>query len=101
MLHDRDVFSLVWLIVPGSRSPSGNRCRLPCPIQIRWKARWISFQEYNKAIGRPCGQLVGCSVFASSNNSHSIRLGSSGVFTLIAEWHAMDAATLLLSELRS
>src|SRR5579863_9190780 len=70
---------------PGHRyPPRGRVCRLPNAAQIRWKARWISFQEYSKAIGRPCGQLVGCSVFASSNNSHSIRCGSRGVFTLIA-----------------
>ena len=28
-------------------------------LQTRWKARKISLQEYSKAIGRPCGQLVG------------------------------------------
>ena len=70
----------------------GGFCRLPSTAQIRWKARWISIQEYSKAIGRPWGQLVGCSVFASSNNSHSIRIGSSRVLTLIAAWQAMDAA---------
>ena len=82
------------------RSP-GGRSAFPATTQIRWKARWISFQEYNKAMGRPCGQLVGCSVFASSNNSHSIRFGSSGVLILMAEWQAMEAAMRRLSELRS
>ncbi len=59
---------------------------------MRWKARWISFQEYSNAMGRPWGQLVGCLVFASSNSNHSIRCGSRGVLTLIAAWQAIEAA---------
>ena len=43
-------------------------------------------------MGRPCGQLVGCSVFASSASSQSIFAGSSGMLTLIAAWQAMEAA---------
>ena len=38
------------------------------------------------------GQLVGCSVLASSASSHSMRAGSSGILTLMAAWQAMEAA---------
>ena len=61
----------------------------------------MSFQEYSRAIGRPWGQLVGCSVFASSNNSHSIRFGSRGVLILMAEWQAMEAAMRVRRAVRS
>src|SRR5258707_9832719 len=48
--------------------------------------------EYRSTTGRPCGQLIGQSVFASASSSHSIFDCSSGVFTLMAAWHAVDAA---------
>ncbi len=63
--------------VSAGQTPSPERRAATFQLfQIRWKARWISFQEYIKAIGRPCGQLVGWLVFANSNSNHSIRTGS-------------------------
>src|ERR1700687_4091072 len=41
-------------------------------LQIRWKARSISFTEYLNTTGRPCGQLIGQSVLASAPSNHSI-----------------------------
>jgi len=52
----------------------------------------MSLREYRNAIGLPCGQLIGCSVFPNSANNQSIFAGSRGIFTLIAAWHAIDAA---------
>src|SRR5205814_1432674 len=53
--------------------------------------------EYRSTTGRPCGQLIGQSVLASASSSHSIFDWSSGVFTLIAAWHAVDAAIFACS----
>jgi hypothetical protein len=55
-------------------------------------ARSISRTEYRSTTGRPCGQLIGYSVLASSPSSHYIFWVSSGVFILIAAWHAVEAA---------
>ena len=52
----------------------------------------MSFKEYRNAMGRPCGQEVGCSVFANSESNQSIFAGSRGILTLIAAWQAMEAA---------
>ena len=47
--------------------------------------------EYRSAMGRPCGQLMGQSVAASAERSHSILLTSRRMLTLIAAWQAMTA----------
>src|SRR5208337_1873974 len=77
-----------WLLSRAAPSPKRGAVPPSTTFQIRWKARWISFQEYSKAIGRPCGQLVGWRVFANSKSNHSIRAGSRGVLTLMAERQA-------------
>ncbi len=41
---------------------------------------------------------MGYSVFESSPSSHSILAASSGVFTLIAAWHDVEAAIFDCSE---
>ena len=46
-------------------------CRMD-RTHIRLNARSISRTEYRSTTGRPCGQLIGYSVFASSLSSHSI-----------------------------
>ncbi len=52
----------------------------------------MSFTEYRSTTGLPWGQLIGYLVFANSASSHSIFAVSSGIFTLIAAWQAMEAA---------
>src|SRR5580692_8623840 len=52
----------------------------------------MSFTEYRSTTGRPWGQDMGWSVLASSARSQSILFCSSGMFTLIAAWQAMEAA---------
>src|SRR5260221_3281284 len=64
--------------------------------QILLNAFCISFTEYRNTTGRPCGQLIGHSVFASSLSSHSILFCSSGILILMAAWQAMLAAIFAL-----
>ena len=52
----------------------------------------MSLWEYLRAMGRPWGQLVGCSVLASSWSSQSILAVSSGMLILTAAWQAIEAA---------
>src|SRR5437868_2872696 len=62
------------------------------PSQIRLNAFWMSFREYLSTTGRPCGQQKGMEVWESSVSIHCIFAASSGMFTLIAAWQAMEAA---------
>ena len=52
----------------------------------------MSFTEYLRTTGLPWGQDMGWSVLASSASSQSILFCSSGMLTLMAAWHAMEAA---------